>query len=135
MAVMVSLVPSFRLAEQKTELIFVVDRSGSMQGAGIQQAKQALKVNQPPCFLSIVRFVCVTLMTSLYPQLFLHSLPSDCYVNIVGFGSTYQLLFPASRKYGDEVLQLTKSHADCKCFLVIFLMFIVHYITSLYNSS
>ncbi len=43
-AVMLSLVPSFKLAEQKTELIFLVDRSGSMQGPGIEQAKQALKV-------------------------------------------------------------------------------------------
>jgi uncharacterized protein with von Willebrand factor type A (vWA) domain len=41
---MLSLVPSFKLAEQKTELIFLVDRSGSMQGAGIEQARQALKV-------------------------------------------------------------------------------------------
>ncbi len=43
-ALMLSLVPSFKLSEQKTELIFLVDRSGSMQGAGIKQAGQALKV-------------------------------------------------------------------------------------------
>lgn len=43
---MLSLVPSFKLAEQKTELIFLVDRSGSMDGQGIEQAKQALKVLQ-----------------------------------------------------------------------------------------
>ena len=41
---MLSLVPTLKFAEQKTELIFVVDRSGSMQGQGMQQAKQALTV-------------------------------------------------------------------------------------------
>ena len=46
---MLSLVPSYKLAEQKTELIFVVDRSGSMQGEGIQQAKQALTVRYIFC--------------------------------------------------------------------------------------
>lgn len=42
---MLSLVPSFKLEEQKTELIFLVDRSGSMGGPGIQQARQALQVS------------------------------------------------------------------------------------------
>ena len=41
---MLSIVPSFKLTDQKTELIFLVDRSGSMQGAGIEQAKRALIV-------------------------------------------------------------------------------------------
>jgi len=41
---MLSIVPNFKLAEQKTELIFVVDRSGSMRGQGMEQAKQALKL-------------------------------------------------------------------------------------------
>ena len=43
-AVMLSIVPSFKLANQKTELIFLVDRSGSMEGPGIDQAKRALTV-------------------------------------------------------------------------------------------
>ncbi|XP_046436816.1 von Willebrand factor A domain-containing protein 5A-like [Daphnia pulex] len=86
-AVMLSLVPSFKLAEQKTELIFLVDRSGSMAGSGIEQAKQALK-------------------------LFLHSLPTDCYVNIAGFGFSYEELFPSSRKYDEVVLNHAKAYAE-----------------------
>jgi von Willebrand factor A domain-containing protein 5 len=53
-ALMLSLVPwcSLKAAEQKVELIFLVDRSGSMEGKGIQQAKRALKVrNGNPAFL------------------------------------------------------------------------------------
>ncbi|XP_046436817.1 von Willebrand factor A domain-containing protein 5A-like [Daphnia pulex] len=88
-ALMLSLVPSFKLDEMKIEAIFVVDRSGSMQGPGIVEAKRALK-------------------------LFLHSLPIDCCVNIVGFGSTYKPLFSSSRKYGHECLALTK---ECAQFL------------------
>ncbi len=79
---MVSLVPEFKLREQRAEMIFVVDRSGSMGGgfsfsgrggnnsmASIEYAKEALK-------------------------LFLHSLPADCFFNIVSFGSRFTMLFP-----------------------------------------
>ncbi|KAI9555319.1 hypothetical protein GHT06_017833 [Daphnia sinensis] len=86
-AMMLSLVPSFKLAEQKTELIFLVDRSGSMDGEGIEQAKQALK-------------------------LFLHSLPPDCYVNIAGFGFSYEELYPSSKKYDERVLHTAKAYAE-----------------------
>lgn len=41
---MLSLVPSFKLDDIKIEAVFVVDRSGSMQGPGIVEAKRALKV-------------------------------------------------------------------------------------------
>ena len=67
-AALVSLIPSFKLHEQKCEFIFLIDRSGSMGGSSIQQAVNAL-------------------------QLFLHSLPSDCYFNIWSFGSRYDSLF------------------------------------------
>lgn len=42
---MVYLLPSFKLDEQKTELIFVLDRSGSMMGQSINLAKKALLVS------------------------------------------------------------------------------------------
>ncbi len=41
---MIHLLPSFKLDEQKTELIFVLDRSGSMGGESIGLAKKALSV-------------------------------------------------------------------------------------------
>eukprot|EP00095_Tigriopus_kingsejongensis_P011133 maker-scaffold1161_size58349-snap-gene-0.8 protein:Tk11133 transcript:maker-scaffold1161_size58349-snap-gene-0.8-mRNA-1 annotation:"hypothetical protein DAPPUDRAFT_309817" len=88
---MVSLVPSFALDEQKVELIFLVDRSGSMGGGyggvlgGIEQAKKAL-------------------------DLFLHSLPADCYFNIWSFGSRFSSLFPQSVLYDDASLAQAKSH-------------------------
>lgn len=46
---MVHMVPSFKLDEQKTELIFVLDRSGSMMGQSIELAKKALLVNLYNC--------------------------------------------------------------------------------------
>jgi len=42
---MLSIVPEFKFADHKAELIFVIDQSGSMDGAGIRQAKNALLVN------------------------------------------------------------------------------------------
>jgi len=87
-AAMVSLIPSFKLDEQKTELIFLVDRSGSMgwnEQSSIEQAKKAL-------------------------QLFLHSMPSNCYFNIWSFGSQFSSLFPTSQKYDDDTLAHAKSH-------------------------
>lgn len=35
-------------------------------------------------------------------------------VNIIGFGSSFQSLFPSSQKYDGETLAAAKSHADCK---------------------
>ena len=61
---MLSIVPSFKLADQKTELIFLVDRSGSMGGDGIEQAKRALTVYVKTIFT--VTFYKVKLCLSLF---------------------------------------------------------------------
>jgi len=91
---MVSLVPSFKLTDQPVEMVFLVDRSGSMGfmgyggegGGSIVQAKKAL-------------------------ELFLHSLPVDCYFNIFSFGSNFDSLFSGSRKYDDNSLNAATAHA------------------------
>src|SRR5437764_17795 len=55
------------------------NRSGSMEGEPIKKAGQTL-------------------------ELFLRSLPEDCYFNVVSFGSRYDSLFPKSREYSQETL-------------------------------
>ncbi|ESO09061.1 hypothetical protein HELRODRAFT_74072, partial [Helobdella robusta] len=68
------------------EFLFVIDRSGSMDGSRIESAKESL-------------------------LLFLKSLPPDCYFNIIGFGSTFELLFKeGSEKYTKESLEKALEH-------------------------
>ncbi|XP_068240507.1 von Willebrand factor A domain-containing protein 5A-like isoform X2 [Palaemon carinicauda] len=65
----------------RNEVIFVVDRSGSMQGEKMQSARTTL-------------------------LLFLKSLPTGCYFNVICFGSTYSLLFPSgSEEYTEQTLE------------------------------
>ena len=87
---MLSLVPSFKLKEQSTELIFVVDRSGSMGwNSGIEQAKKAL-------------------------ELFLHALPPNCYFNIYSFGSSFDAMFgEKSVPYTDDSMRRAIEQVRC----------------------
>ncbi|CAG8749560.1 11800_t:CDS:2, partial [Funneliformis caledonium] len=75
--VMLTLVPKSTL--NTTELIFVIDRSGSMSDGPMKRAAQAL-------------------------ELLLRSLPEDCYFNIISFGSRYDSLFPKSQLYSETNL-------------------------------
>ena len=76
-AMMVTLVPHFVLDSLlKAEVVFVVDRSGSMQGSKISQTKLALSF-----FLN-----ALTTTASNNDQ-------SSFYFNIVGFGTNYEVLF------------------------------------------
>ena len=79
LAAMVSLFPHFQFANNPVELVFILDQSGSMRGDRIINARNAL-------------------------QLFLRSMPEDCYFNIVGFGSTHKQMFPQSVRYDDSTL-------------------------------
>ncbi|XP_041118571.1 von Willebrand factor A domain-containing protein 5B1-like isoform X2 [Polyodon spathula] len=63
------------------ELVFLVDRSGSMSGANIHKIKEAMIVA-------------------------IKSLPSRTLLNIVGFGSNIKSLFSTSRVYSEDTLSL-----------------------------
>jgi uncharacterized protein with von Willebrand factor type A (vWA) domain len=62
------------------EFIFVLDRSGSMDGVRIRQAKVALLI-------------------------FLKSLPPGSYFNVVSFGSGFKQLFETSQPYEDNIVR------------------------------
>ena len=87
-AVTLNYFPHFSTTDAVSELIFVIDRSGSMSGKYITAAKETM-------------------------MLFLKSIPDDCYFNIVGFGSSHKKLFKESVVYNqgnlDKAVQHTKS--------------------------
>lgn len=67
-----------------TEMVFVVDRSGSMAGSRINKVKDTL-------------------------QFFLRSLPEGTLFNIVGFGTKFEKLFPnGSQEYNERTLKSTR---------------------------
>ncbi|CAG8664095.1 18057_t:CDS:2, partial [Racocetra fulgida] len=84
---MLTLVPKFAINPTLTELIFVVDRSGSMVEAPIRKAAQAL-------------------------ELFLRSLPEDSFFNVVSFGSHYDSLFPKSQPNSQSAISAALSLAQ-----------------------
>ncbi|KAF5394820.1 von Willebrand factor A domain-containing protein 5A, partial [Paragonimus heterotremus] len=65
--------------ESRTELVFVIDRSGSMEGPSIECASESL-------------------------LLFLKALPIGCRFQIIGFGSTHSALFPEPVDYNETTL-------------------------------
>nr|XP_009940072.1 PREDICTED: von Willebrand factor A domain-containing protein 5B1 [Opisthocomus hoazin] len=67
------------LRKAQGEFIFLVDRSRSMSGVNINRVKDALLVT-------------------------LKSLMPACLFNVIGFGSTFKALFPASQTYCEESL-------------------------------
>lgn len=84
-ALMATLVPKFALPPQTPEIVFVCDRSGSMEGSRIALARQAL-------------------------QIFLKSLPVGAMFNICSFGSNYSFLWPRSVAYSQKTLDEAVEH-------------------------
>jgi Ca-activated chloride channel family protein len=82
---LVSFRPKLEAALAPADVVFVVDRSGSMQGDSIVEARNAL-------------------------QLALRSLRPGCFFNIVGFGDRFESLFPESRAYDDASLAEAAKH-------------------------
>eukprot|EP00794_Sanderia_malayensis_P015112 gene15112-16668_t len=68
-----------------SEFIFMIDRSGSMNGNLINNAKQAI-------------------------LLFLHSLPSNSYFNVISFGTYFKSLFKESQPYSQLNLEDACNH-------------------------
>ena len=85
-AVMVTLVPRFSLPSSMPEVVFVADRSGSMDGK-MEMVKSAMKV-------------------------FLQSLPVGVKFNICSFGSTNSFLWPKSRSYGQDTLNQARRYVE-----------------------
>ncbi|KAJ3190808.1 hypothetical protein HK101_008351, partial [Irineochytrium annulatum] len=86
-ALSVTLVPRFALNEIRTEIVVLVDRSGSMAGSKMDQARKAL-------------------------QVLLRSMAPGAFFNIISFGSDHSSLFPKSREYNADSLKIAEKHVD-----------------------
>jgi Ca-activated chloride channel family protein len=84
---LVSLRPDLEARPSPAEVVFLVDRSGSMHGTSMAEARNAL-------------------------QLALRSLRPGCTFNVVGFGSTHEALFERSRPYDEESLAEAARHVE-----------------------
>ena len=84
---MVSFYPRIDTRQTKCEMIFVVDRSGSMAGSAMECAKSTL-------------------------QFFLRSLPADAYFNIISFGDTFERFSHQSVPFNDDTLKAATAHVS-----------------------
>ena len=86
-AAAITMRPTFSIELAAADVVFVVDRSGSMQGSSIEQVRNAL-------------------------QLCLRSLVAGSSFNIVGFGSRIEALFDGCRPYDERSLATASQHVD-----------------------
>ncbi len=88
-------VDDIKLGNTKGEYLFLIDRSGSMSGARMRTANEAL-------------------------IMFLKSMPVDSYFNIVSFGSDYKFMYKKSQPYKEDILE--KTIAEVEKFKANFMM-------------
>ncbi|XP_057695266.1 von Willebrand factor A domain-containing protein 5A-like isoform X2 [Corythoichthys intestinalis] len=69
------------------EFVFLLDRSGSMDGAPISSARDTL-------------------------LLLLKSLPVGCYFNVYSFGSSFEPIFKKSRKYNETTMEMAQKKVE-----------------------
>jgi len=86
-ALMATLVPKFALKPDRPEIVFICDRSGSMDGMKIQTLVNALNI-------------------------FLKSLPIGVKFNICSFGSRYSFLWERSKSYSQATLEEAMRHVQ-----------------------
>jgi Ca-activated chloride channel family protein len=86
-AAAITMRPTFSIGLAAADVVFVVDRSGSMKGSSIEQVRNAL-------------------------QLCLRSLVGGSSFNIVGFGSHFEALFDGCRPYDESSLAAANQHVD-----------------------
>jgi Ca-activated chloride channel family protein len=86
-AIAIGFVPELERTSAPAEIVFLIDRSGSMAGTSIVEVRNAL-------------------------QLCLRSMTAGCRFNIVGFGSRTESLFKESRAYDDGSLLEASRHVD-----------------------
>ncbi|MFP5380232.1 MAG: VWA domain-containing protein, partial [Vicinamibacteria bacterium] len=86
-SIAVACAPRVTTSSSAADVVFVVDRSGSMTGEPIDEVRNAL-------------------------QLCLRSLTSDCTFNIIGFGHQYTSLFSESRVYDQASLDEATRHVE-----------------------
>ncbi|CAJ0823633.1 16907_t:CDS:10 [Entrophospora sp. SA101] len=79
---MLTLVPRFALNQIQTEVVFIVDRSGSIKGEPIKKAGQAL-------------------------ELFVRSLPEDCYFNVVSYYEGTEIYHLIKWAFDDQLTNMT----------------------------
>ncbi|OCL07675.1 hypothetical protein AOQ84DRAFT_389365 [Glonium stellatum] len=85
-ALMTTLVPKFALKQSKPEIIFIADRSGSME-------------DHIPTLISAL-------------QVFLKSLPVGTLFNICSFGARHEFLWPKSKAYNKSTLGKAIQYVD-----------------------